>query len=115
MSQWAYARYRELPDFIKTQLIHRDQSGALAYSQIETEKLISVLVDRKLAELKSNGKFKGSFSPVCHFFGYQGRCAVPSRLDQSLASSYGAIARILIEKNITGYCPSVRGLERNPS
>lgn len=34
MSQWAYARYEKLPDFIKTQLTKRDNSGALAYSQI---------------------------------------------------------------------------------
>ena len=82
MSEWAYNRYQSLPDFIKTQLTKRDNSGALAYSQIETERLIAVLVAQKL---KEQG-FKGSFNPVCHFFGYQGRCAVPSRLDQNLGS-----------------------------
>ena len=96
MSEWAFTRYQELPDFIQTQLTLRDNSGALAYSQIETERLISVLVAKKLAEFKAEGKFKGSFNPVCHFFGYQGRWALPSRLDQRLASSYGTIARILI-------------------
>ena len=57
----------------------------------------------------------GKFSPVCHFFGYQGRCTIPSRLDQNLATTYGTIARILIEKNLTGFCTSVRGLQRPPS
>ena len=57
----------------------------------------------------------GSFNAVCHFFGYQGRCAIPSRLDQSLATTYGTIARISIQKNLTGYCPSVRGLQKRPS
>lgn len=44
MSEWAYLRYSKLPDFIKQQLTMRDNSGALAFSQIETERLIS---DRK--------------------------------------------------------------------
>ena len=46
--------------------------------------------------MKKTGKFKGSFSPVCHFFGYQGRCALPSRLDQNLSYAYGYIAKLLI-------------------
>lgn len=36
MSQWAYSRYQKLPDFIKVQFTKRDDSGALAYSQIES-------------------------------------------------------------------------------
>lgn len=80
-----------------------------------------MLIQRRLKQLKSEGKYKGtylsmigSFSPVCHFLGYQGRCALPTRLDQNIALSYGAIAKTLIKRNITGYCPSVRGLERKP-
>jgi 6-phosphofructokinase len=53
-----------------------------------------------------------SFAPVCHFFGYQGRCAIPSRLDQNLSYTYGRISKNLIENNLTGFCPSVRGLTR---
>ena len=53
-----------------------------------------------------------SFNSVCHFFGYQGRCAIPSKLDRNLAFTYGKIAKILIENNLTGFCPSVRGLTR---
>jgi hypothetical protein len=34
MSEWAFTRYKNLPDFIKIQLILRDNHGALAYSQI---------------------------------------------------------------------------------
>ena len=55
---------------------------------------------------------KESFNSVCHFFGYQGRCAIPSKLDRNLAFTYGKIAKILIENNLTGFCPSVRGLTR---
>jgi hypothetical protein len=34
MSEWAFNKYKILPDFIKTQLTLRDNHGALAYSQI---------------------------------------------------------------------------------
>jgi 6-phosphofructokinase len=72
-------------------------------------------VGAKLAEMKKNKEYKGSFSCVCHFFGYQGRCALPSRLDQNLAVTYGRIARVLVLHNMTGFCPSVRGLTRPAS
>lgn len=96
MSQWAFNRYQRLPDFIKIQFTKRDNNGALAYSQIETEKMIAELVGRRLKQLKNEGKYKGSYSPVCHFFGYQGRCSIPTRFDQNLAATYGTIARILV-------------------
>lgn len=76
--------------------------------------MIAELVGKRLKQLKGEGKYKGSFSPVCHFFGYQGRCSVPSRFDQNLATTYGRITQILIQNKITGYCPSVRGLEKQP-
>lgn len=52
MSEWAFNRYRVLPDFIKTQLTLRDAHGALAYSQIESERLLAVLVQRRLKQLE---------------------------------------------------------------
>ena len=57
----------------------------------------------------------GSFSSVCHFFGYQGRCAIPSPFDRNVAFTYGRIARIMVEQNLSGYCSSARGLVENPS
>ena len=34
MSEWAYEKYKKLPDTIKLQLTLRDDTGALAFSQI---------------------------------------------------------------------------------
>lgn len=34
MSEWAYGKYKALPESIKMQLTLRDDSGALAFSQI---------------------------------------------------------------------------------
>ena len=121
MSVWAKERFAHLPDFIRKQFFCRDDSNELAVSQIETEKLLAYLVTERLKSLKKEGKYKGttiliqgSFSSVCHFFGYQGRCAMPTRFDRNLAFTYGRIARILVENSLTGYCSSARGLVETP-
>jgi 6-phosphofructokinase len=63
------------------------------------------------ANIKVTNKLKlGSFSSVCHFFGYQGRCALPNQFDQNLADTYGRISKLLIESDLTGYCPTVKGV-----
>ena len=72
--------------------------------------MLAYLVGERLKVLKKEGKYKGSFSSVTHFFGYQGRCAMPSKFDQNLAFTYGKIGRILVEQKLTGYCSSARGL-----
>lgn len=48
MSEWAYNKYKGLPEFIKTELTLRDNHGALSYSEIESERLLAVLVQRRL-------------------------------------------------------------------
>lgn len=114
MSAWAREKFLMLPDFIKKQLFIRDDSNELAVSQIESEKLLAYLVAERLKVLKKEGKYKGSFSSVTHFFGYQGRCALPSHFDRNLAFTYGRIGRILVEQKLTGYCSSARGLVEPP-
>jgi 6-phosphofructokinase len=65
--------------------------------------MLACLVDKRLNELKKQGLHKSiyliklvSFAPVCHFFGYQGRCAIPNRIDQNISYTYGRIAKNLI-------------------
>lgn len=48
MSAWARLRFEKLPDFIRKQMFMRDDDGSLAFSQIETEKLLSYLVEKRL-------------------------------------------------------------------
>jgi len=50
----------------------------------------------ELKERKKKGTFNGSFSPICHFFGYQGRCATPSLFDCKLGITYGYLAGVLV-------------------
>ena len=103
ISPWSAARFISLPDFTKKQLVlEREVHGTIQLSQIETERLLSHLVAIELKERKKLGKYKGSFSAVCHYFGYQGRCALPSIYDCQLGKAYGYLAGALIEGRATG-------------
>ena len=102
---------RNLPAWFQLQLLTRiDSNGQIQLSLIETERLLADLVSQELKERKKLGTFKASFAPVCHFFGYQGRCSFPSEFDCSLGSSYGGTAVALIRGGVTGYLTTARGL-----
>jgi pyrophosphate--fructose-6-phosphate 1-phosphotransferase len=79
-------------------------------SLIETEKLLIEMVAKRLAQLKAEGKYKGKFSAINHFFGYEGRCAIPSNFDADYTYSLGYTASVLISAGKTGYMSSVRNL-----
>ncbi len=103
--------YRSLPKGIAKQLtLDRDPHGNVQVSLIETEKLLIEMVAKRLAQLKAEGKYKGKFSSINHFFGYEGRCAIPSNFDADYTYSLGVTASILISEGKTGYMSSVRNL-----
>ena len=102
---------RNLPNWFQLQILTRiDSSGSVQLSLIETERLLADLVSQELKERKKQGVYKASFAPVCHFFGYQGRCSFPTEFDCSLGTSYGATAVALIRNGYTGYLTTARGL-----
>jgi diphosphate-dependent phosphofructokinase len=101
--------YRDLPKGIARQLtLDRDPHGNVQVSLIETEKLLIEMVAKRLAFLKAAGKYKGKFSAINHFFGYEGRCAIPSNFDADYTYSLGYTAAVLISEDKTGYMASVR-------
>lgn len=103
--------YRILPKGIAKQLtLDRDPHGNVQVSLIETEKLLIEMVAKRLAQLKAEGVYKGKFSAINHFFGYEGRCAIPSNFDADYTYSLGYTASILISEGKTGYMSSVRNL-----
>jgi pyrophosphate--fructose-6-phosphate 1-phosphotransferase len=103
--------YRSLPKGIAKQLtLDRDPHGNVQVSLIETEKLLIEMAAKRLAQLKAIGKYKGKFSAINHFFGYEGRCAIPSNFDADYTYSLGYTASILISEGKTGYMSSVRNL-----
>ena len=105
--------YRSLPKRIARQLtLDRDPHGNVMVSQIETEKLLIEMVGKRLAQLKAAGTYKGKFSALNHFFGYEGRCAIPSNFDADYCYSIGVTATHLIAAGKTGYMSLVRNLTK---
>ena len=103
------AIYASLPEGVARQLsLDRDPHGNVQVSLIETEKLLSEMVSKKLAEWKAEGKYNGKFAAQHHFFGYEGRCAAPSNFDADYCYSLGYTAAMLIGEGKTGYMSSVR-------
>ncbi len=102
---------RSLPAGISSQLmLDRDPHGNVQVSLIETEKLLIEMVQKRLSDLKKAGKYGGKFSAITHFFGYEGRCGIPSNFDANYTYALGYNAAVLALNNLTGYLSSVRNL-----
>ena len=109
LSEENRATFETLPDAVARQLsLDRDPHGNVQVSLIETEKLISEMCEAKLARLAEEGKFKGKFATQHHFFGYEGRCAIPSNFDADYCYALGASAAQLIANGKTGYMAIVK-------
>ena len=103
------ATFETLPEGVARQLsLDRDPHGNVQVSLIETEKLISEMVAAKLDQWKTEGKYTGKFSPLHHFFGYEGRCAAPSNFDADYCYALGSSAAQLIANGKTGYMAIVK-------
>ena len=103
------ATFNSLPAGVARQLaLDRDPHGNVQVSLIETEKLLSEMVGKKLAQMKAEGKYVGKFSAQHHFFGYEGRCAAPSNFDADYCYSLGYNASRLIASGKTGYMSVIR-------
>ena len=107
--------FKSLPSDIQQQLLmDRDPHGNVQVSRIETEKLLITMVSTELAKRKEKGEYKGKFSSMGHFFGYEGRCAFPSNFDADYCYSLGYNAFLLIGYGMTGYMSVVNGLSKGP-
>ena len=101
--------FSTLPEGVARQLsLDRDPHGNVQVSLIETERLLSDMVEAKLAEWKGEGKFIGNFAALHHFFGYEGRCAAPSNFDADYCYALGVSAAQLIASGKTGYMAIVK-------
>ena len=105
--------YASLPLGVARQLtLDRVPHGNVQVSLIETEKLLSEMVGRRLEEMRAAGQYNGKFSPLHHFFGYEGRCAAPSNFDADYCYALGFNAAWLIDAGVTGYISSLRNLTK---
>ena len=103
------ATFETLPEGVARQLsLDRDPHGNVQVSLIETEKLLSEMVGAKLEKWAKEGKYKGSFAPQHHFFGYEGRCAAPSNFDADYCYALGTSAAQLVANGKTGYMAIIK-------
>jgi len=100
-----------LPKNIREELMFdRDPHGNVQVSKIETEKLFVHLVETELKKRKVAGRYKGKFAALTHFFGYEGRCSLPSNFDTNYCYALGRTAAALLEHGLTGYITVVKNL-----
>jgi len=111
LSDVSYGILKTLPAEIAQQfLVDRDPHGNVQVSRIETDKLLVGMTEKKLKILKERNHYKGKFSALTHFFGYEGRCAFPTNFDADYCYSLGYSAFVLIASGLTGYLSSVKNL-----
>ena len=112
LTETSFGVFAILPENIQQQLfLERDPHGNVQVSLIESEKLFSALVKDNLAARKAAGTYKGKFSALHHFLGYEGRCAFPSNFDADYCYSLGYNAAMLIQYGYTGYLSKVSNLQ----
>lgn len=100
-----------LPQAIQEQLmLERDPHGNVQVAKIETEKMLIQMVETELKKRKEQGVYKQHFSGQSHFFGYEGRCGLPTNFDSSYCYALGYAAGALLHAGKTGLISSVGNL-----
>lgn len=100
-----------LPQAIQEQLmLERDPHGNVQVAKIETEKMLIQMVETELEKRKQEGVYKGQFKGQSHFFGYEGRCGLPTNFDATYCYALGYGAGALLHSGKTGLISSVGNL-----
>uniref|UniRef100_A0A1J3ILE8 Pyrophosphate--fructose 6-phosphate 1-phosphotransferase subunit beta n=1 Tax=Noccaea caerulescens TaxID=107243 RepID=A0A1J3ILE8_NOCCA len=100
-----------LPEAIQEQLmLERDPHGNVQVAKIETEKMLIQMVETELEKRKQAGAYKGQFMGQSHFFGYEGRCGLPTNFDATYCYALGYGAGALLNSGKTGLISSVGNL-----
>ena len=105
------AVFSYLPANVKQQLLlDRDPHGNVQVTKIETEKLLAQTVQMELDQLAAHGKYKGSFKPQFHSYGYEGRSCIPSAFDSTYCYALGQNVAAMISLGCNGLISSVTNL-----
>ncbi|KAF4372599.1 hypothetical protein F8388_027272 [Cannabis sativa] len=79
-------------------------------AKIETEKMLIQMVETELEKRSQAGAYKGGFQGQSHFFGYEGRCGLPTNFDSTYCYALGYGAGALLHSGKTGLISSVGNL-----
>ncbi|KAH0826134.1 hypothetical protein HID58_092567 [Brassica napus] len=79
-------------------------------AKIETEKMLIQMVETELEKKKKDGSYKREFMGKSHFFGYEGRCGLPTNFDATYCYALGYGAGSLLQSGKTGLISSVGNL-----
>ncbi|CAL0301137.1 unnamed protein product [Lupinus luteus] len=100
-----------LPQAIQEQLLlERDPHGNVQVAKIETEKMLIQMAETELEKRKQEGTYNGEFKGQSHFFGYEGRCGLPTNFDATYCYALGYGAGALLHSAKTGLISSVANL-----
>ncbi|CAD7963561.1 unnamed protein product [Amoebophrya sp. A120] len=111
LTPFSRALLQQLPDYVVHGMLDAKLRGnsKVNLALIETDRMLADMV--KL-ELKSRASYKGSFSPVCQFLGYQSRCTMPSDFDSNYGYALGCASASLILAKKTGYLATLSSLSK---
>jgi diphosphate--fructose-6-phosphate 1-phosphotransferase len=116
LSPFSAALLKEFPEQIRNDFLkERMSDGMVDLSKVHTAVLLAELVDVELKRRKASSdehpaSYKGSFSPVVQFLGYQARTSMPSDFDSQYGRALGNTAAMLAALGCNGYLASVSGL-----
>ena len=103
--------FSEFPHELQKQLLlERDPHGNVQLAKIETERLLISLVEKELSRRSLNGSYKGKFSPIPLYFGYEGRSGLPSNFDSTYCYALGHTAALLIRDGVSGCMACIKHL-----
>lgn len=92
-------------------MLQRTDAHQVHLSQAETERLLAHFVDVELNYRKKKGTYRGTFSVVSSFIGYQARGAAPSNFDVTYGYNLGHVAAILAANGLSGYMATISNLK----
>ena len=115
ISSAAFDTLELLPPELAEQFLGlRDPHGNIIVSQIETEKLFIIMCKNYLETMQGIGTYKGKFSPMALFYGYEGRSVFPSNFDCNYCYALGKAAFLLAANNANGYITCIKNLASSP-
>lgn len=100
------------PNICEQLLLERDPHGNVQVAKIETEKMLISMVEAELLRRKNAGSYYGTFKGQSHFFGYEGRCGMPTNFDATYCYALGYAAGALLQAGETGLIASVGNLTK---